>query len=438
MPSLGGLAYGLVAYLIRRWRPRDIVDAIEANALYGGRMSLPDSLRLTLLTILSGGVGASVGLEAAYTQFGAGIASWLGQALRLRRSDLRTFVGCGAAAAIAAAFNAPLAGAFYAFELIIGSYTLATLAPIAIAALTGVLVERQLFGAEPIFIVYDHSELFAIDYVLLAGLGIVGRDRHRRDGRRHGGRGLGPPHRLAGLAAPRPRRAGARPPRAALPADPRQRPWRHRHDGGVGLSFPVLIGLIVAKLSASALSVGSGFRGGMFSSAIFLGSLFGRAAGVALAFAFPWLAPHMTVFVLAGMGAVAAAVVGAPITMILLVLELTADFPATIGVTTAVILASFTVRHWFGYSFATWRFHVRGVALRSPHDIGWLQDLVVGKVMRRDPAIAPTDSAAPAARAVPARHDEDRCSWSTRKAATPGLSIRKRRTPSSSTTRATR
>src|SRR5262249_36330790 len=102
VPALGGLAYGLAAYGLWRWRPRDIVDAIEANALHGGRMSLSDSLRLTVLTVLSAGVGASVGMEAAFTQLGAGIASRIGRLFHLRRSDLRTFVGCGAAAAIAA------------------------------------------------------------------------------------------------------------------------------------------------------------------------------------------------------------------------------------------------------------------------------------------------------------------------------------------------
>jgi CIC family chloride channel protein len=86
-------------------------------------MSLIDSLGLTGVTLLSGGFGASVGLEAAYTQLGAALGSRFGSQLSLRRDDVRTLVGCGAAAAIAAAFNAPLAGAFYAFELIVGSYT---------------------------------------------------------------------------------------------------------------------------------------------------------------------------------------------------------------------------------------------------------------------------------------------------------------------------
>ena len=107
--------------MLRRWRPREVVDAIEANALLGGRMSVGDSLGLVAATLLSGGFGASVGLEAAYTQLGAALASRLGRWVELRRDDVRTLVGCGAAGAIAAAFNAPLTGAFYAFELIIGS-----------------------------------------------------------------------------------------------------------------------------------------------------------------------------------------------------------------------------------------------------------------------------------------------------------------------------
>ena len=153
MPIVGGIFVGLSAALLRRWRPREVVDAIEANARFGGRMSLGDSVGLVAVTLLSGGFGASVGLEAAYTQLGAAMGSRLGRQLGLRRDDMRTLVGCGAAGAIAAAFNAPLAGAFYAFELIIGSYTLQTLAPIGIAALIGALTVRGLHGGSPIFLV---------------------------------------------------------------------------------------------------------------------------------------------------------------------------------------------------------------------------------------------------------------------------------------------
>ena len=91
VPTVGGIVYGLVAYALWRWKPRDIVDAIEANALHGGRMSLSDSLRLTGLTVLSAGVGASVGLEAAFTQLGSGMA---GSRTRSRTAPMGSSCHC--------------------------------------------------------------------------------------------------------------------------------------------------------------------------------------------------------------------------------------------------------------------------------------------------------------------------------------------------------
>ncbi|HXP73177.1 MAG TPA: chloride channel protein, partial [Stellaceae bacterium] len=173
VPCVGGLLSGGATILIRRWRPREIVDAIEANALFGGKMSLTDSANLALLTIISSGFGASVGLEAAYTQLGSGMASKFGQLLKVRRGDLRTLVGCGAAAGIAAAFNAPLAGAFYAFELVIGSYSPAVLAPISVAALSSTLVVRALYGEESIFGLDAQVHITGMDYALFAALGIL-------------------------------------------------------------------------------------------------------------------------------------------------------------------------------------------------------------------------------------------------------------------------
>jgi CIC family chloride channel protein len=393
VPSVGGLFYGIIAYAMWRWRPRDIVDAIEANALHGGHMSLSDSLRLTLLTVISAGVGASVGLEAAYTQLGAGTASRVGRYLHLRRGDLRLLVGCGSAAAIAAAFNAPLAGAFYAFELIIGSYTLATLVPVVGAAISATLVTRELFGQQPIFVVYNHVDLAVSRYIILALMGVAA--------------GLLAVAAMVGVTFTERWMK-----RLALPV------WARPMAGGLILGLcawffpqvlgsghggiestissganayelPLLLGLIVAKMIASAVSIGSGFRGGMFSSSLFLGALFGAAVAAIVHRLLPWAAVDDTVCILAGMGSVAAGVVGAPVTMILLVLEATTDFSATLGVTAAVVVSVLVVRHWFGYSFATWRFHLRGVALHGAHDIGWLHDLQVANVMRRDFAMVP-------------------------------------------------
>src|ERR1700732_1770322 len=120
VPSLGGLLLGIAFLLLLRWRPAREIDPIEANALHGGRMSFRGSVIVALQTIWSSGVGASVGLEAGYTQLSSGLAASLGRGFHLRRADQRLMVGCGAAGAIAGAFGAPLAGRFYAFELVIG------------------------------------------------------------------------------------------------------------------------------------------------------------------------------------------------------------------------------------------------------------------------------------------------------------------------------
>lgn len=390
IPIAGGLIVGLVTVLIRHWRPREMVDAIEANALYGGRMSLIDSVNLAILTLLSGGFGASVGLEAAYTQLGAGFASKVGRLLRVRRGDLRTLVGCGAAAAIAAAFNAPLAGAFYAFELVIGTYSSAILAPVSVAAITGAFTARWTLGDDPIFLSSHAVDVSGWDYGLFGALGIaaallaiaimVGVTWIERTFRARSvpvwlrpvlGGGA-----LAGIAFFFPQVLGS---------------GHGAIESVLAMAFSpaALLLLIPAKAIASAISIGSGFRGGLFSTSLFIGALFGSAIGNLLAQFSPGLHIDPLAYALVGMGAVAAAVVGSPVTMILLVLEMTADFYIAIGVMIAVIFAATVVRLTFGYSFATWRFHQRGVPIRGGSDIGWMHDLTVAKLMRRDVVTVP-------------------------------------------------
>lgn len=384
VPAVGGLLVGLLALGLGRWRSKQIVDPVEANALYGGRMSLVDSLRLALFTLVSNAAGASVGMEAAYTQLGSGVQSAAGQFLNLRRADLRVFVAAGSAAAIAAAFNAPLAGAFYAYELILGTYSTATLAQVAMAALTGTLAARAISGGDPIFsvatpgLVIDHW-----DYPLFGLLGVAA-----------GGVGITTMKMVTWFEQ------GLR----RLPTPD----WLRPAIGGAGLSllawaFPQvlgsghggiqdllggppalvpLLGLLLAKMGASALSIGAGFRGGLFSSSLFLGCLFGAGLSRILEMSGSWDNPQQTVFMLVGMGAVAASIVGAPLTMVLLVLEATGDFSVTLCVLSGVMTSAIVTRYAFGYSFSTWRFHQRGVSISGAHDIGWISELTVGRMMR--------------------------------------------------------
>src|SRR5690349_5033601 len=159
VPALGGLILGIGAVIMRRYRPNDIVDPIEANALHGGRMSMKDSLRLLVATVWSNGSGVSVGMEAGYSQVGAAILAKLGQYFRLRREDQRIFVAAGAGAAIAAAFNAPLCGAFYGYELILGGYSVRALAPVAAASLAATLSERALMHPTELFVIGPFAEI---------------------------------------------------------------------------------------------------------------------------------------------------------------------------------------------------------------------------------------------------------------------------------------
>src|SRR5690349_16353937 len=176
VPSLGGLALGVALLVLLRWRPAREIDPIEANALHGGRMSFRGSVIVALQTVWSSGVGASVGLEAGYTQLASGLAASLGRGFHLRRADQRVMVGCGAAAAIAGAFGAPLAGAFYAFELVIGGYTAASLAPVGVAAVAGYFVTHGFtglslgIGVEPVGDVLGRDLAIAALFGALAGL----------------------------------------------------------------------------------------------------------------------------------------------------------------------------------------------------------------------------------------------------------------------------
>src|SRR3954469_20587088 len=383
VPTIGGLLLGLLNRGLARWWPRPPIDPIEANALYGGRLSLADGAVVGAQNIVSNGFGASVGLEAAYAQAGGGLASRLGMAFGLRRADLRVLVGCGAAGAIAAAFGAPVTGAFYAFELIIGSYTIANLAPVMASAVAGSLVAGALGGVEPLALLRGIGTPVWSDYglALLLGIlcGLVGIALMRSMSLvevvlRH----------AVPWAALRPAAGGLAVGALAL-VTPGVLSSGHgvlHHVLSLEVTPQALLVLLLAKTAASAASIGSGFRGGLFFASLLLGAVLGKLFAVLVASAIPAVDPMLLATV--GMSAFGAAVIGAPLAMTFLALETTRDFAVAGTVLMAVTNASIVVRQLFGYSFATWRFHLRGETIRSAHDIGWLRDLTVGKLMRRN------------------------------------------------------
>ena len=384
VPVLGGAVLGVFLWAVARLRPRNIVDPVEANALYGGRVSLIDSIIVAAQTTWSNGVGASVGMEAGYAQLGAGIASRLGRSFRVRRGDLRVLVGCGAAAAIGGAFNAPLCGAFYGIELVIGLYSITTLPFVVIASLAGTLTVQVLAGGTPpLHVTLPNvvpNGIYVLVLVLGAGCGLAGIAIMRgvtmiEQGFRRSGIPIwlrpvlgGVVVGILGSITPKAMSSG----HTALHAD-------------INVSYPFLVALtfLILKAVASAFSIGSGFRGGLFFASLFLGALFGKVFAGAMAL-LPFITPMPNGFyAVVGMSALATAIVGGPMTMTFLALESTANFSVTMAVLAASIVSAITVRRLFGYSFTTWRFHLRGETIRSAVDVGWIHSLTVGRMMRR-------------------------------------------------------
>ncbi len=385
VPSLGGLVLGLALLLLQRWRPAREIDPIEANALHGGRMSFRGSVIVALQTVWSSGVGASVGLEAGYTQLASGIAASLGRAFHLRRADQRIMVGCGAAAAIAGAFGAPLAGAFYAFELVIGGYTPASLTAVGVAAVAGYFVTHGFTALSLGVGVGPVGEVLGRDLAIAALLGVLAA--------------------LFGIAIMRGvalcesllAKTGVwlplRPALGGLAVGLLALLTPHVMSSGHGalhftsiVSMPLtmIAGVFVLKALASVISLGSGFRGGLFFATLFLGALGGRLFAAGIDMIWPGLNLDPNVYAIVGMSALSASVIGGPLTMAFIALESTGDLWLTTAVLVAVIISTQITRELFGYSFATWRFHLRGETIRSAADVGWIRDLTVRRLMRPD------------------------------------------------------
>ena len=174
VPTIGGLLIGIFLHVYHGGnRAYSIAHVIEASALRGGRISLKDGLVSAAVNGASLGVGASVGREGPLVHLGATIASFLSRHLHFDRSQTRTLLGCGAAAAIGSLFNAPVAGAVFAIELIVGNLSLKAGAPIFVAAVTGTAIGRFYFGAEPSFTVPSHELISLWEFPAFLLLGAV-------------------------------------------------------------------------------------------------------------------------------------------------------------------------------------------------------------------------------------------------------------------------
>ena len=363
LPEIGLLAFRplvtAVAFATASWTVRvvgrgveglnvpDIQAAVEHR---GGRVAPRPALGRTLASAITIGGGGSAGSEGPVVVIGATLGSWLGRMFRFKASRLRVLVACGAAGAIAAAFNAPLAGAFFALEEILGTFSGGYFSPVVVAAVVAAVVARGIFGSGPAFPVPGElGELGAWEILfLLPALGVVcalmgtlfvrtyfGMDALMKSGRINPKWTPWAGGALVGLLVYVTAGAVAGDGHLNAPLDLFGRlPWW------------TLFALAGAKILATSLTLTTGGSGGVFTPALFVGATTGGAFGALAQQAFPAANIDPALYALAGMGAMVAGTTGAPITGILLVFEMTHDFELVLPLMIAVVMTKAVMRRY--------------------------------------------------------------------------------------------
>ena len=343
-PVVGGLIYGpLIALFAREARGHGVPEVMLAVQRKGGRIRPQVAIVKSLASALCIGAGGSVGREGPIVQIGSAIGSALGQVARLPESRMRLLVACGAAGGISATFNTPIAGVFFAMELILRDFDARSLGNVVVASVGANVVSRAFFGNAAFLKLPVFQLVSPWEFVLYAILGGVAA--------------------LAGLAFIR---------ILYGTEDLCARLWRGRPEwarpavGGVilgllllalpqmyGVGYPVLQGaingryvawfmvvLLVGKMAATSLTIGIGGSGGVFAPSLFMGAMLGPAFGQLVHTVLPRLTASPGAYGLVGMGAVFAAASRAPMTAILIIFELTGEYRVILPLMFAVALAT--------------------------------------------------------------------------------------------------
>ncbi len=360
----------------RGWLPETrgfgVADVIEARAVHGGRSPLAPAVYSSLAAAASLGGGASAGREGPAVHLGGAIAVAMGRWARLGARETRIILACGAGAAVAASFNAPIAGAVFAFEVVLGHYAPRAIAPVAISSTAAALVSRFHLGDQPAFFLENVVEV-SMSFVDLPGAALLGA--------------------VCALVAVAFMRAiliaGAR---FRETADAIGLPlWALPSLGGVLLgAFAVqeplalgvgyeatagalkgayglwaLLALVGLKLLATALSIGCRFPGGVFSPSLLLGAALGAAFGLALGQLSDAPFAPASFYALVGMGALSGAVLAAPLSTTLIAFELTQSYDTAVAVLVAVSLATVIVQRILGAGFFQLQIEAHGYTLRE-------------------------------------------------------------------------
>ncbi|MDE2789971.1 MAG: chloride channel protein [Paracoccaceae bacterium] len=386
VPAAGGLVVGLIHNSIPERRSHGPPDIIQSVQEMDGRIPVRTGFLSAVASVVSLGAGASVGQYGPLAHVGATLGSLVARVNRDSRWMATVGVGCGVAAAISTAFNAPIAGIVFAHEVILRHYSLRAFAPITVAATMGHVMANVVFERPPLFRLDAISVNFApefLGFILIGAVGAFVAVFYMR--------AILFANRIARTIpcanALKPMLAGAGLGLAAI--------WLP-DILGIGketLRFAVidhafapgeLAFLLVAKILATALCIGFGFAGGVFSPALLIGILFGALAGNGAELILGDLRSDIGIYAICGMVAVTSAVIGAPLTTILIVFELTRNYDLATAAMVSVVFSNLVSYRAFGRSLFDVQLHMRGFDLTAGREKVMLDRRLIENYITRD------------------------------------------------------
>ena len=408
-PVAGGLVYGpLVARFAPEARGHGVPEVMLAVAELGGRIRPQVPAVKALASALCIGSGGSVGREGPIVQIGSALGSVIGQLARVPERRLRLLVACGAAGGIAATFNAPIAGVFFALEVILGDFETQSFGVVVLSSVTASAIARAVFGSASFLRLPSFTLVSPLEFPLYAALGV-----------------------LAGIAGVAFIRVlyGTEDVADRLWRGPA---WMRPAAGGVllgllllavpqmyGVGYPVLsraveghylvafvLVLLAAKVVATSLTIAIGGSGGVFAPSLFMGAMLGSAFGQAAHALLPQLTAPSGAYALVGMGAVFAGSARAPITAVLIIFELTGEYSIILPLMFAIVLATAISRRLSPDTIYTLKLRRRGIRVDRPRVVSVMRTVPVAAAMR--PLPEPLAAGAPLAEVLE-RFQRDEC-----------------------------
>jgi CIC family chloride channel protein len=383
IPALGGAVVGpLVYFLAREAKGHGVPEVMEAVALRGGIIRKRVVLVKTLASAICIGTGGSVGREGPIVQIGSAIGSSIGQLLKVSAERMRTLVGCGAAAGIAATFNAPIAGSMFALEIILGEFGIATFSPIVISSVVATAISRHFLGDTPAFIVpaYELVSAWELPIYMVLGLfcAVVGvafiKTLYKLEDVFEdlkfpeylkavlGGLILG----AGGMLVPQILGVGY---------------------GAIDLaliqkySWWLLLVLVAGKILATSITIGSGGSGGVFAPSLFLGAMAGSFFGMVVHALFPGVTASPGAYSIVGMGAVVSATTHGPMAAILILFEMTGSYTIILPLMLSCIIGTIAAGQLFRESIYTLKMIRKGIDIRAGKEVNVLRSMYVKDVM---------------------------------------------------------